>query len=342
MNQEVKTVSEIEKAISERLYIRDTRINLKRFKILDEEYQNLIFLTIEGLNRTLLENISNNFLKKYFFKNIICTDKEVIKRQLKIINKINQKQEEIKGYSFLPTGLGHYETKEDLFDQILRQVTIEEKKYIYAYLKITDKDNLELISEEIETMTNELKNTLLIIVGLDEFEVPLIIWKQKEIKYSWQIRYPNENEYSKLAHLDKDLARYYYRKRKDIFNGNVSYNRTDFYQLCNPYQLRNLLLFEENEDILGFIDYEILEIDGMKTLETRRIMRINKVYVKEQARRKKIASRLYEEVWKKSIKEKCDSLEVQVYDFTLEAKLFFKSLGLNILSYQYEIKVDKK
>ena len=70
-------------------------------------------------------------------------------------------------------------------------------------------------------------------------------------------------------------------------------------------------------------------------------MSINKLFVVPEARRKKVATRLYEKVKEKAQKEKCDRIEVEVYNFTPEAKSFFEAQNLKVLSYQYEIKFPK-
>lgn len=77
------------------------------------------------------------------------------------MEKLNE-QGEIKAYSFLPGGLGHYDTKQELWNQIIRQASTSEKKYIYSKVKSID-------VKEIKDLISELESTLLIVLGQEFF-----------------------------------------------------------------------------------------------------------------------------------------------------------------------------
>ncbi len=334
MKNNIKTVDNLLDAISEKLYITKTNTYQNELLELEEIYNNIIVIVIEGLNTKLTES----FLQ-FEVKELENTKKNIDEYEKKIINDMNQ-NETMRAYSFLPTGLGHYENQEELINQIIRQSTLEETKYIYVYIKLND---INTLTQELKQLTQELKNTFLIILGkTSDSKVPLLLWKEKEKKETWTIRYPKENEYSPFIRMAREYERLYKNSRKDIFDGNIPYGKGEFRELCNPHQLKTLLLYEEDKNILGFIEAELIITEGYKNLMNMRIMRINRLFVKEDRRREKIATRLYEKIWKKAIENKCDNLTVKVYNFTPEGKEFFESLGLNILSYQYEIKVPQK
>lgn len=335
----IKTIGEVDRAISEKLCISTSSVNLKKIPILNYGYKNIIFITIKNLTPSKITE--NGFLKKNLVKNVIVDNCDIEKNQQKIIRKVNDKQEVLKAYSFLPTGLGHYENQDELLSQILRQTTIEEEKYIYANIELEEETELSELEEKFTFLTNNLKDTLLMILGIAEEEVPFIIWEQKELKKTWQIRPPEEKEYSKYVHLEKEFSKLYQSHRKDIFNSSISYGKSEFRELCNPHQLKTILVYEEDNEIQGFIEAEVVKTDNIRTMVDKRIMKINKLYVKEPKRRQKIGTRLYQEIWQKSFKQKCDRLEVEIYNFTPEAKKFFESFGLKTVSAQYEIKVSK-
>ena len=134
--------------------------------------------------------------------------------QEEIVTKLND-IEEIKGYSFLPTGLGNYENRKELMNQIIRQSTLEEKKYIYTYIELKEDEDITKVEQEIETLTKELKDTLLIITGEGVEEIPFILWSKKEESKEWIIRPPKEKEYSQFTHMGSKLEKLYKRERRD-------------------------------------------------------------------------------------------------------------------------------
>ncbi len=284
-----------------------------------KDYNTIIFLYAKNLKESILQDFPSHEIE---VKEDKIDDKQKI-----IIEKLNQ-EEKIKAYSFLPTGLGHYETKKELFSQIIRQVKDKNKQYIYT--RVTS-----INSQEIKDIIEELESTLLIVLGPSFF----CILEGKVKNNPWIIRTPSPNEYNKFTHMAKEYELIYTRNRSDIFDGRIPYSKGEFTKLCNPYQLRTLLVFEENGNILGFIESEIKNITQTDKLRNSRIMTIKKLFVTKESRRKKVATRLYEKVKDKAKKEKCDRIEVEIYNFTPEAQLFFVSQDLKILSYQYELKL---
>lgn len=335
MKDKIKTIENILEALSEKLYLSNTKKYQNVISELEETYNTVIVIGIKDLTKEVIEkaNLFSNFQKK----EILCNRQEINTKQQTIIEKLN-KQNEIKAYSFLPTGLGHYENLEELKNQLIRQSTLEEKKYIYVYIE--DKEQLE---EKIKDLTKELKETLLIIIGIKENDiVPFLIWNQKAKTKSWVIRHPNEKEYSPFVHMSKEFEVIFRKGRPDIYDGKVVYSKSEFSTLCNPHQLGTLLIYEEDYNILGFIEAQLETSKKEARYKDTRIMKIKKIFVKKEYRRQKIATKLYEEIVKKAKEEKCDRIEVEVYSFTPEAKSFFASRGLKILSYQYETKVPNK
>ena len=319
MEVEIKTSDNLLEAVRQKLGLSKRTKYRNVFQ--KKQYNNIIFLYTDNLKASILQEIPSHEIE-------LKKERIDIKQKL-IMEKLNE-QGEIKAYSFLPSGLGHYDTKQELWNQIIRQASTSEKKYIYSKVKSID-------VKEIKDLISELESTLLIVLGQEFF----CICEGKIKNSPWLIRTPSPNEYNKFTHMAKDYERIYTHSRNDIFDGRIPYNKGEFNSLCNPYQLRTLLIFEENGIILGFIESEIKNIAATEKLTNSRIMSINKLFVVPEARRKKVATRLYEKVKEKAQKEKCDRIEVEVYNFTPEAKSFFEAQNLKVLSYQYEIKFPK-
>ena len=90
--------------------------------------------------------------------------------------------------------------------------------------------------------------------------------------------------------------------------------------------------------MLGFIEGEVTSTMIDIAYRDKRVLKIKKLYVKKEASRKQIGTKLYQAMIEKGKEEKCDRMEIKVYNFTPEAKLFFESFNLDISSYQYEYK----
>lgn len=224
-------------------------------------------------------------------------------------------------------------------NQIVRQALQEDRKYIYVYI---DDYDIESLNKSLAEITEEMTNTLLLIIGINKEESTLTIWKKKEIINDWIIRRPESNEYRTFSKMAKNFEKLYRTKRKDIFTSYVPYESIEFNSLCNPHQMRILLIYEQDKEMLGFIEAERINTIGSYRYTPARIIRIHRIFVVEHRRREKIGTRLYQAVLDFARKERYSRIEVQVYNFTPEAQAFFESFGLNILAYQYETPVSKK
>ncbi len=333
MSNKIKSVDDVLTLIKEKLYLKGPEHSKEIKEVLQEEYDTIITLEIKSLDEEVIQK--HNLFSTFTKENLIPGKTNIDDFQEKIIKKLNE-QEEIKGYSFLPEGLGHYENITGLMNQLLRQSTLEEKKYIFAVIK--DQDIIE-IEEKIRKLIKDLKNTLFIILGTKNKEQPIyLLWHEKEKKKDWVIRHLEEKEYSEFIHTFRDFAKIYTRNRPDIFDIKNVYQKQEFYNLCNPHQLKILLVYEEDKNMLGFIEGEVTSTMIDIAYRDKRVLKIKKLYVKKEARRKKIGTKLYQAMIEKGKEEKCDRMEIKVYNFTPEAKLFFESFNLDILSYQYEYK----
>lgn len=316
---EIKTTDNLLEAVKQKLGLSKRTKYKEVFE--KKQYNTILFLFVDSIINDKQEDFP-------LYKIEVKKEKFETKQKI-IIEKLNE-EGKIKAYSFLPEGFGHYDTKKELFSQIIRQANDKPQKYIYAKAK-------ELKLQEIKDMIEELENALVIVLGEDFF----YICEGRSKNTPWIIRTPQPNEYNKFTHIAKNYEKIYTQSRSDIFDGRIPYQKEEFNRLCNPYQLKTLWIFEEKGNILGFIESEIKNIKQTEKLRNNRIMKINKLFVIEEERRKKIATRLYEKVKQKAQKEKCDRIEVEIYNFTPEAKAFFISQNLEPLSYQYEFKISK-
>lgn len=303
-----------------------------KYQDLQGNYTNTMVLCIDNWQE-------NSKLKSMEERVIIEEALDLDSYQQEIMELLND-QEKIRAYSFLPTGLGHYENKEELKDQLIRQASINGDKYIYAKLELTTEIKIDTW---LKDLTENLKDTLLLVIGTKENKIMyLALWKEKTTPTTWTIRPVSNKEYNPFFHMSEDYEKTFKQNRPDMFDGKAVYSRGEFSLLSNPHQLRTLLLYEEDKEMLGFIEGEVVEVDGIKNRTNRMIMLIKELYVVPERRREHIATRLYEELVKKAKKEKCSCIEIDIYNFHKEAILFFESLGFDIQYYRYEKRLNRK
>ena len=337
--QESMSVEDVLKALKGKIYYSKEKKQKERIMGIEDIYKTTIVIAVQDLTEEKINSLEeSSFFRKNYQKNIKTNDININEYHERLIKRLNSEQE-IKAYSFLPTGLGHYESKKELMNQILRQALQEDRKYIYVYIDDYDIENL---NKSLATITEEMTNTLLLIIGINKAESTLTIWKKKEIINDWIIRRPETNEYRTFSKMAKNFEKLYRTKRKDIFTSYVPYDSIEFNSLCNPHQLRILLIYEQDKEMLGFIEAERINTIGSYRYTPARIIRIHRIFVVEHRRREKIGTRLYQAILDFARKERYSRIEVQIYNFTPEAQAFFESFGLKILAYQYETPVSKK
>ena len=101
---EIKTSDNLIEAVRQKLGLSKRTKYRNVFE--KKDYNTIIFL--------YTKNIKESILQEFPSHEIELKEERIDDKQKIIIEKLNQ-EEKIKAYSFLPTGLGHYETKKELF-----------------------------------------------------------------------------------------------------------------------------------------------------------------------------------------------------------------------------------
>ncbi len=385
-----------------------------------------------------------------------------------IIEKIN-KETEYSAYGLFPFGLGSYETREKLYNQIINLTKIKSKKFIYAYVEEPDyslheysikneevKKLITTINAEVESLKDELKNTLLMVtadhghiesspiilkeypdifnllerttslepravsfkikqdkqeefkklfnkyfsedfklytkeevktqklfgegkenkyfsdalgdfmaigignkyINYDEYKednivfkshhaglteeevlVPLITISQKDDPKNGIIREIEVKDYSKLRLLANSFQKIYYKNRKDIFIDVATYTQSEFFELSQKKNDSLCLVYEFDNEILGLIEAKFTNTSGQRFNNYESLLSIERLIVKEEFRRQKIATKLYEELLKYAKKRRVNRIIIKAYNFNDEAIKFLESINMKVLSYDYEIKL---
>lgn len=417
----------------------------------------------KDINKTISLFTNEDKTTKEEFKEYNVSDKKL--KYKSIIEQIN-KETEANAYGLFPFGVAGYDTRKNLYKQIINFTKIKGKKFIYAYVEEPDhtlhdkginnthsKDLITEIEEEVKELSENIDNTLLIITadhghiestpiileeykdlynmlerttsiepravsfkvkdnnkeefktlfnnyfkddfllytkkeiideklfgtgkenkyfedalgdylalaikdkyinfdkndkvfkshhaGLteDEVLVPLIAIRKKEDLEKGIIREVSYKDFSKIKGLANEFQRLKYINRKDIFASASTYTQTELFELSQRKDDRLCLVYELNGEIIGLIEIKIYHTDGDRFRNHRIILSIEKLVVKKEFRRQKIATKLYQEVLNNYRRRKIDRIEVNIFNFSKEAIKFVESLGMTTLSSTYELKL---
>lgn len=343
---ETKTLQAVINTISKEFEIvENSTINDEINNSLNHHKNVILFvvkeLTEEIFLKTMLED---DFLKVNQLTSICGMPDTLTKEKTsKLIQKIN-KETESKAYCFLPTGIGAYSDNQKLYTRIVRQTTIDEKKLIVTYMNKLTKQALKRLNKDLEKVSEEIKNSLIILTGTNKENslVPLVVINKKELTTQWKIRLARRTEYFEFRKLADQFQKLYRTSRKDLFPMGVTYLQTEFYNLCDGVNDTILLMYEQDDKVLGFIEGALTTTYGVREFNDHRIMTIKRLFVEENNRRQHIATRLYEQLCQYAKKRKCDRIEIEIYHFSEEAIKFITAIGMNILSLQYEKKIEKR
>lgn len=311
-----------------------------------KQHNTIVLITIEELTEELFQMLipEDTFLRENHIKDIQSSDTIITYQQLEqLATKINQ-ESIYKSYCFLPTGLGAYDNREKLYTRIIRQTSIDEKKFIYAHIDKLEPEQLRKLNRELEKFSTELTNTLLIVTGISKTTtaLPLIVVSKKELSTEWKIRPAERKEYFEFRKLADQFQKLYRTSRRDLFPTGVTYLQSEFYSLCEKFDDTLLLMYEQDNKVLGFIEGQLITTYGVREFNDHRIMKITRIFVDPSYRRQKIGTRLVEALCQQAKKRKCDRLETKIYHFSEDAIKFIESLGMNVLSLQYEKLLGKK
>ena len=100
MENSIKTVDNVLEMIEEKLYLTQEEKYGKETKEIEETYQSIILIVVEDLTS---EKLTEKSFPQFKRKDIESSKKNIQEYEEQIMKKLNC-EDEIKGYSFLPTG----------------------------------------------------------------------------------------------------------------------------------------------------------------------------------------------------------------------------------------------
>lgn len=176
-------------------------------------------------------------------------------------------------------------------------------------------------------------------ISEEEMIVPVFAISRKKTADRENIRRVISDDFIQF----KTLANQFYMKRiasrKDIFVKTEAITKNEFFSLCDRFNGNDAFVYIYDEEVLGYIRVELITSSRNRFYKDRAVLRIVELYVLEEHRRKKIATKLYEYVVQYAKKLHVKDIEFFVWNFETETQEFINSLQMKILNQCYEIKI---
>ena len=126
--------------------------------------------------------------------------------------------------------------------------------------------------------------------------------------------------------------------RGDIFRKAHSVTKSEFINLCDGAKGEIVYVYAIEEKVVGFVQFELINSSVDRLYSDRIIVRISKIYVLEQYRRKGIGTQLFEAVLIYSKKVRVDALECLTWSFEEDVQKFWEHFEMKPLNFSYEMK----
>lgn len=169
----------------------------------------------------------------------------------------------------------------------------------------------------------------------DEMIVPIIAVKKKVCREI--VRKVEMKDFDVIKEMANCLQKGRVLKRKDVFQKSDVFLNVDFVTLCNRSTPNTCFVYEIGEVVIGFVEVSLVVTGREKIYTERAYIKIEKIYIKEEYRRKGYATKLYQQVLKYAKKNHIKKVEISIWDFDDDAIEFVYSLKPKLLNQTFEI-----
>lgn len=309
----------------------------------EEDYKNLIVLSYDCLDLKLFNQFlsQSSFLVQHKLFNItVPKTSDAETTHIDLLNRING-IDGCSAYSVMPFGVGAYSSLEDAFKRIINLSLGDSKKLIYASFRgfyYPDGEGIRKINDDCSFLCEKLDNSVILIISestINDMKVPLCVVKR--MSSSKRVRPAQPKDLEAVNSFILGLADARIKERSDIFDRVNSLTQDDFYDYCSNLRTKTCLVYEISEEVVGFILFDICFVKNELGLKDRSYLSIESIYVKEEYRRRKIGTMLYNEACRYAAKMRVKRVEFNVYEFEEDMILFLNHLNAKVVSKVYEV-----
>ena len=155
------------------------------------------------------------------------------------------------------------------------------------------------------------------------------------------IRFANIKDIDEILILEEQIFKLHSNNRSDwidetkrLFDYDIIKNRIE-----SDYG-KIFLVEDENRNVIGYCITEINEFKNHKIFRDMKILLIEDLCINENYREMGIGKKLFEEVMKYGKEKKIKFIELDVWEFNQNAKLFYEHLGMKIKMIRMELNIE--
>ena len=155
------------------------------------------------------------------------------------------------------------------------------------------------------------------------------------------IRFANIMDIDEILILEEQVFKLHSNKRSDLIDETKRFFDYDLLKSRIESNSGKIFLVEdENSKIIGYCITELNELKNHQVFKDMRNLEIEDFCIDEKYRRKGIGKVLFEEVIKYGKAKNVKFIELDVWEFNQNAKLFYEYLGMNIRANKMELNLE--
>jgi ribosomal protein S18 acetylase RimI-like enzyme len=155
------------------------------------------------------------------------------------------------------------------------------------------------------------------------------------------IRLANTTDIDKILVLEEQIFRLHSRARADWVDETKRLFDHDFMKDCIESDNGKIFLAEdESSNIIGYCITYIKEIINHQVFRDMRNLEIEDLCIDEKHRGKGIGKKLFEEAVKHGKENGIKFIELSVWEFNQNAKIFYEHLGMRIKTNRMELNIS--
>lgn len=253
---------------------------------------------------------------------LICNRDEYSEEFIKELNE----QGEYQAFGFYHDGELSYNSVEDLKIMIPKLLKGDDRSKKFIYISVDWRSKF----------TFEIPGTICIKQGISREMLYLDIIKTNPIRQNEVIRRFREDDASSVSKMLNDLYKNRCKVRPDLFLNDFALSPNDVINLCRSVGNSDAVVCVRNGYMVGFMIYDYEIERGNRGRTEKRIIVIKDFYVREEFRRRGIATRMFEEVSRTLVKSKRSRVRFQIMSDDLMSRKFIASLHAKELYSVYE------
>lgn len=151
-----------------------------------------------------------------------------------------------------------------------------------------------------------------------------------------EITKPSINDFNEINLIFKEVHNLHQQNRPDIFKMNNHFTKEEFQNILNDS--KEIFLIIKDKHIIGFIHATINNKESNNLISNKNLF-ISSFGIKKEYQNKGLGTKLFKELKKIAINQKCDNIILNVWSFNNNAITFYLKQGFKKQRKIMEIKL---